>query len=137
MCSDLRTAIATHPGIGLLASTTLLTRGPRRLELTEAALDLLIEMGLERGDAALAYVASIRFISGTGGAEDHVRAAGQSEEECQEALRATYASVPLDRFPHVSEMAETLMTRGFDEHFEFGIDVLLAGIVAKAGHLPA
>jgi AcrR family transcriptional regulator len=132
MALDLRKAISTHPGIGLRASATLLTLGPHSLELTEAALDLLHEIVLDRDQAALAYLTLIRFISGTGCAEDHVRRTGQTDDEWHEEVRSAYQSVPQERLPLVLGMAGILATRSFDEQFEFGIDALLAGFVARA-----
>lgn len=136
MCRDLRRSILTHPGTGLRASTKLLSLGPHSLDLTEAALGLLRELGVDRDDAALAYLALIRFISGSGSAEDHVRRAGHTEDEWQQEVRARCGSVPPDRFPEISGMAETLATHDFDQQFEFGIDAVLAGVVAKAGRNP-
>lgn len=43
-----------------------------------------------------------------------------------------FASLPPDRFPNISEMAETLTTGGGEERFAFGLDVLLTGLAAKA-----
>ena len=130
MCQGLRVAIGKHPGTGLRAATTLLNFSPRSLELTEAALALLAEIGLDHDEAALAYLSLIRFISGVESAADQLRAAGRKEDELREAMRDGYSSVSPDVFPHVSEIAENLSSKDFDEQFEFGVNTLLAGFVA-------
>jgi TetR/AcrR family tetracycline transcriptional repressor len=136
MCRGLRVAISKHPGIGLRASTTLLNVSPHSLELTEAAIGLLVEIGLDHGEAARAYTTLMRFVSGVAAAQDQLRADGQSEDELQEAMRAAYSSVSRDAFPHVFEIAEALAASRFDEQFEFGIDALLVGFVANAHGTP-
>jgi len=130
MCQGLRTAIGQHPGTGLRAATTLIHLSPHTLELMETALGLLTELGLDRDDAALAYLSLIRVISGVAGAADQLRAAGQREDELHESMRDAYRSVSGDAFPHVSEMAMSLSNRSFDEQFDFGFDSLLAGFMA-------
>ncbi|GAA0239389.1 TetR family transcriptional regulator ActII [Cryptosporangium japonicum] len=49
-----------------------------------------------------------------------------------EALGTYFASLPPERFPNIVVMAKTLTTGGGDERFEFGLDVLLTGLEAKA-----
>jgi len=82
--------------------------------------------------SSLAYLALVRFITGTSSAENQARAASKTEEEWQEETRAVHASVAREPFRHVSKLAETLSTHGFSEQFMFGIDTLLAGIVTRS-----
>jgi hypothetical protein len=47
-------------------------------------------------------------------------------------LRAYFASLPADRFPNITELADELTTGGHDVRFEFGLDILVAGLAAHA-----
>ena len=47
-------------------------------------------------------------------------------------LREYFASLPADRFPNISELAGELTSGGPDTRFEFGLDVLLDGLVAQS-----
>ena len=46
-----------------------------------------------------------------------------------ERLRVIFRRLPADRFPLVSSMADTIMP-GDEQRFEFGLDLLLAGLAA-------
>ena len=47
-------------------------------------------------------------------------------------LRDYFASLPADRFPNLSQLAGELVSDGPDARFEFGLDVLLDGLVAQS-----
>jgi hypothetical protein len=47
-------------------------------------------------------------------------------------LRDYFASLPADRFPNISELAVELTSGGPDVRFDFGLDVLLDGLVARS-----
>jgi hypothetical protein len=47
-------------------------------------------------------------------------------------LRAYFSSLPADRFPNFVALAGPLTAGGIgDERFEFGLDVIVAGLAAK------
>lgn len=48
-------------------------------------------------------------------------------------MEAYFASLPPERFPHLVALAGTLMTGDADERFDFGLDVVVAGLAAHAG----
>jgi hypothetical protein len=59
-------------------------------------------------------------------------AAGEDPDHAaiDEQLAAYFSSMPTDRFPHVAAMADVLTKGDGQDRFEFGIDVLLAGLAA-------
>ena len=54
---------------------------------------------------------------------------GFDVEEHIAAVRDYFRRLPADRFPLVSSMADTIMS-GDEQRFEFGLDLLLAGLAA-------
>jgi hypothetical protein len=46
-------------------------------------------------------------------------------------LAAYMRSLPADRFPNIAGLAEPLTTGDADECFEFGLEVLIAGLEAQ------
>jgi hypothetical protein len=56
-----------------------------------------------------------------------------SEEEIERYyadVHAVYGRLPAERFPVLAQVAPTMAGHGEDERFEFGLDVLLAGLEA-------
>jgi hypothetical protein len=47
-----------------------------------------------------------------------------------DAIRGYLTSLPADRFPHLAVFAGLMVEGPPEERFEFGLDVLLSGIVA-------
>ena len=47
-------------------------------------------------------------------------------------IRDYFASLPADRFPHTVALADELVSGGPDERFEFGLDVIVRGLAARA-----
>jgi AcrR family transcriptional regulator len=126
-----RRALMAHPGVALRVATTRPVLGPHTLALTEACVALLTELGLGQGEAIQAYSALVRYITGVAGAEQPVHSAGTSETDWQEEMRSAYASLPAGQYPHLSRMADEFLHRGFDEQFEFGLDLLLDALVER------
>ncbi len=131
MCVDVRAALAAHPGVALRVSTTRPTLGPHTLALTDACVGLIRELGLDAHEATRAFLMLIRFITGVAAAEERVRADGSDEATWREELRARYATVSPDQLPNVSAMASEVGSLGFQAEFEYGLDVLLEGLVRR------
>jgi hypothetical protein len=45
-------------------------------------------------------------------------------------MRDYWASLPADRFPNISALADTTFAGGPDAMFEFGLDLLIRGLAA-------
>jgi AcrR family transcriptional regulator len=131
---DEREMMTRHPGIAQL-SFGRIPLGPNAVRYTEWHLSILRAGGLSDRVAALAgdmlflYISAFSFEeclglavpTGEGSARDFI---GQ--------LREYFASLPADRFPNISELAGELTSGGPDTRFEFGLDVLLDGLVAQS-----
>ncbi len=132
MSLDFRAALKAHPVIALRAITARPSLGPHSLELTEATLVLLIDMGLAPNVAPHAYLALVRFIGGFVAAEQRVHAEGFSETDWTKEVRSAYASVSPERLPNVARMASEFTNLGLDEQYEFGLDLLLEAIASRS-----
>lgn len=134
MCVEFRACLAAHPGVAMRVSTTRPTLGQHTVGLTEACLGLLREMGLDAREATRGFMLIIRFITGVAAADEQVRAHGSNEAEWREEMRAGYASVPPADHPNVAAMADEVGTLGFQEEFEYGLELVLEGL-ARRGEL--
>jgi hypothetical protein len=123
-----------HPGIAQL-SFGRIPVGPNAVRYMEWHLSILRSGGLSDRVAALAgdiiylYIGAFSFEECVGMA---VPGDDASAHDFIGELREYFGSLPADRFPNMSELAVALTTGGRDERFEFGLDVLLDGLVAQS-----
>jgi len=131
---DEREMMRRHPGIAQL-SFGRIPVGPNAVRYMEWHLSILRSGGLSDRVAALAgdiiylYIGAFSFEECVGMA---VPSDDASARDFIGELRDYFASLPADRFPNMSELAVALTTGGRDERFEFGLDVLLDGLVAQS-----
>lgn len=132
---DEREMMRRHPGIAQL-SLGRIPVGPNAVRYMEWHLALLRAGGLSDRVAALAgdliylYVGAFSYEECIGMA---VPTEGDgSPRDFIGELTAYFASLPPERFPNLSELASRLTAGGHDERFEFGLDVLLDGLVAQS-----
>jgi TetR/AcrR family tetracycline transcriptional repressor len=129
-----REVLRQHPGIAQL-SFGRIPLGPNAIRYFEWHLSLL-RAGLSDKVAALAgdlihlYVGAFAY-------EEYVGLRPPSGkdvpvEDFIREMRDYLASLPPDRFPNLSALAVEVVTGGPDERFEFGLDALLAGLVAHS-----
>jgi TetR/AcrR family transcriptional regulator, tetracycline repressor protein len=132
---DVRASMARHPGLAQL-SFGRVPLGPNAVRYHEWHLSVLRAGGLPDRVAALAgdliylYVDAFAFDESVG----MTPPSGQDESvgDFISELRGYFASLPPDRFPNVTELAEELTSGSRDERFEFGLDVLVSGLAALA-----
>jgi AcrR family transcriptional regulator len=131
-----RRILRTHPHMMVLISESKrFAMTPTSLRPTETALRLLREVGLPEDDAVQAFCALGGFIVGFVMFEIGMTRASGSEEQPQtpEALMAT---LPADEFPCFASSVAYLMQGDIDQRFEYGLDLMIAGIRSKAGAVP-
>lgn len=102
----------------------------------ENLLGILLAGGIEPRDATWACDILALIVTATATEADVRRAApaesGDDRDEMVERVRATFASLPPDRFPNLTTHAG-LMTEGdSDDRFRFAIDTFLDGLVARS-----
>ncbi|NYI07080.1 TetR/AcrR family transcriptional regulator [Allostreptomyces psammosilenae] len=124
-----------HPGTAQILMRTLIPTTPGLLVIMDATLGILRAAGfpdhvaLRASDAlalystAYAYEASL-WPSGEAGQEEATRRIGEIEDYLD--------SLPADRLPHLTALRPAMRGGDAVEHFEFALDVFIAGITAYA-----
>ncbi len=120
-----------HPGSAQLAIATTVPTGPNALRVTEAMLAILRSGGLSdrvtalAGDLIATYTSALALEAGTW-IGDTLGAAAVEKRVRQ--VRDYFAALPQDMFPHTVALAGPLTEGNVEERFEFGLEVLVAGL---------
>jgi AcrR family transcriptional regulator len=125
-----------HPGIARIALETLIPVGPNALAGTERMLAILRAGGLPDRVVALAIDLFATFTTAVALERSQWIAAQRAGGDVARRLAQTndyLSALPADRFPHLLAMQAASRELGGEERFEFGLDVLVAGITALAG----
>jgi AcrR family transcriptional regulator len=130
LASRLRTVLEGRPGIaGLLKTRDPL--GPHTLALAEAFLAALREAGLPGHETGLAfsliydYTLGFALSSPTSVNEQRVR-----DPATRKRLHAFLRSLPVDRFPTLVGLGDSVWTDNSDERFTAGLDTIVDGLEA-------
>jgi TetR/AcrR family tetracycline transcriptional repressor len=127
-----RHILRAHPNIMVLISESKrFAMTSTSMRPTETALCLLREVGLTEDDAVKGFCALGGFIVGFVMFEIGVtRASGpENQPPTPEALMEAF---PADEFPCFMSSLPYLMQGDIDQRFEYGLDLLIAGIRSKA-----
>jgi AcrR family transcriptional regulator len=127
-----RHVLRAHPNaIGLISAPKRFAMTPTALRPTETALRLLREVGLSEDDAVKAFCALGGFIVGFVMFEIGVTHVSAYEDQ-QPTPQALMAALPTDDFPCFMTSLPYLMSGDIDQRFEYGLDLLIAGIRSKS-----
>jgi AcrR family transcriptional regulator len=118
-----RLALRPFPGVPAHLLTAWFNLAPM-LSLVEDLLDRVHDAGLAEFEAVAAVNAVFMFVLMRAEAEQTVRTAGVARR----ALRLSTAGRDL---PRLRTLSSHYTTAEFDRHFEYGLDVLIAGIRAR------
>lgn len=131
-----RQILRAHPNIMVLISESKkYEMTPTSMRPTETALRLLREVGLPEDDAVKAFCALGGFIVGFVMFEIGVTHA-TGPMDAPPTPEGLVAALPSDEFPCFMESLPYLMRGDLDERFEYGLDLLIAGIRSKSAGLP-
>jgi AcrR family transcriptional regulator len=128
-----REMLKRPPGIAQLIFGRI-PLGPNSVRYIEWHLSLLRAGGLSErvialaGDLVFLYIAAFAYEEYLRG---HAAGADASHDFVRE-LREYFASLPADSFPNIVALAGPLTAGNPDERFEFGIDILIDGLVAQS-----
>jgi AcrR family transcriptional regulator len=129
--------LCAHGDVARIALGAIPT-GPNMLRITEALLDIMIRGGVPVQlaswtiDRMLLYIASDAYQSSlflTEQPESGLTVA-QFADRFLSQIREFYSGLPRERFPHTSEHAAVLTNGGGDQRFEFGLGLLIDGLVS-------
>jgi AcrR family transcriptional regulator len=134
----LRDMMRAHPSVvRLFGSRT--TRSQRAMRGSyEQVLQALIDIGLEPARAVRAYGLLLVYALGFSGYE-LPRPWGRNPQDLEgvEELRRQrglfYQALPKDEFPVMVSLSDILVTLPSDEQFDWGLNVLINGILAEQG----
>jgi AcrR family transcriptional regulator len=139
---DLLALYEAHPGVAR-CSMGMIPLEPGILVSTERMLALLRAGGVADQDAAwfvdlvALYVGAVA-VEGDIWRERGSDAVGEYSEEAVGAeVRNIFAALPAEHFPMLTAMAGVLVSGDGQERFEFGLDLLIAGLKARAGRAGA
>ena len=125
-----RRVIRAHPHTIPLILTRR-SRSPAVAAFAEALLDALARSGRSAEELLIAFRAVSAFVTGFAQAE----LAGPLAREAGEAPAAVikrFRALPRDRYPRLTEIADAAMTSVAEIEFRRGLDLLLAGLAARA-----
>ena len=130
-----RDHLAAHHDLARAALASNVPTMPNQLDATETMLALLRAGGLP--DQVAAYGADLIALYVVASAHELSRrrlaAAGpERSEEYLDGVRAFFGSLPADRYPVLLSLIGPMTRSEGDERFDFGLDVILAGLVARA-----
>jgi AcrR family transcriptional regulator len=130
---EMRRVMVAHRDIAR-ASLANIPLGPNALAVMDRMLAVMRAPGLP--DQLVAWAADLLGLYATAVAvEESAYAARLTPEEMGryfEELGQYIHSLPADRFPNFAALAGSMTTGAGDERFEFGLDVLVAGLAAQA-----
>jgi AcrR family transcriptional regulator len=132
MLRGLRDILASHrdaalAGIGHVPTSPQTLRGAEALVAVMRAGGLSDRVAALGFDQLILYVCACAFESGL---YDHSGMSGEEISRYFEEVHAFYNALPPQRFPVLASLAPELSGPGREERFDFGIDVMIAGLEA-------
>lgn len=114
-----------------IARMTMLTHpsGPHYLKLVDAILALLREGGVPDRDAAWAVDLLLQFATATATEQGARHASGRAAEELSD-LATAIANADAASYPQIARLGDELLSGPGATRFAWGLDVLIAGILA-------
>lgn len=123
----LRGQILEHPCLTALLQQRPLA-GPESAESAESLLRALVEAGFNEENAARAYTTLLGFVVGVTTLEVRLLEENRDPER-REKVREIMSGLPSDRYPTLVAHTPALrQTVGGDTQFEFGLDLMIAGL---------
>jgi AcrR family transcriptional regulator len=123
-----------HPGVAR-ASLGMVPMSPRILRTSDRLLALLRAGEIPDQLAAWFLDLMALYISSVAVERDVWRTRGEFSEDHEdhhEVVHQFFRDLPDDEFPMLASMASAMAAGGPDERFEFGVEVLIAGVAALA-----
>lgn len=136
---DSLNAFQSHPG-SARAAMAVVPSEEGSLRAAESMLALCLVGGITPQaaawfcDAASMYVSAVAYEQVLWTERTNTTISGEPPDHhaIDEQLTTFFESMPIERFPLVNAWARVMTTGDGDERFEFGIDLLLSGLVAAS-----
>ena len=131
VCRDLRRLMLEHPCLAQLLGSRPLS-GHETARVAEGLLGVLRSAGFDKETAARTHTALFTYVLGAVSWEIQM-AAERRDPDSWRRLQTTMESLSSAEFPTVVELAPELSrTTGGDEQFDYGLDLLLAGLESSS-----
>ncbi len=140
LLESLLTVLRAHPSASeLLMRKHMLTMGESMQKATEVALEILRSAGFDPADASAIAMSAlwtgIMLVMSEPGAES---LDDDERTEAQRKKQVTLATLPPAKFPRLVECAIPMTNCDDPEwHYEFGVDMFMAGVTALAANRAA
>jgi AcrR family transcriptional regulator len=122
-----RANLERHPALVQIRLREPMMR-PRQFRTTEASVQALLDAGLPPGDAARAFRVLFTYTFGFVAFSPSATA-----DDARRHVRAGLAALPPDEYPAIAAMAdEAAAAVAGDEQFDYGLELVLDGIEARA-----
>jgi len=123
----MRAWLERHPALVQIRMQQTMTR-PRQFVVTERVVQALIDAGLDRAEAARAFRVLFTYVFGF-----VAFSPSASADSARREVRAAMSALPPDDYPLLSSMTdEAAAAAAGDEQFDFGLELILDGIEARA-----
>ncbi|GAA0659207.1 TetR family transcriptional regulator ActII [Kitasatospora atroaurantiaca] len=127
-----RAVLTSHGDLARAAMAANVPVTPNALDSAEAMLAILRAGGLDEQTIAYGVDLLSLFVTATAFEESSRQHLGEDDShDYAERIRAFFETVPADRYPLVTAMAGPLTRDVGDERFEFGLDILVAGLARR------
>lgn len=132
VCRDLRRLMLQHPCLAQLLAGRPLS-GHETARVAEGLLGVLRSAGFGKDVAARTHTTLFTYVLGATSWEIQM-AAERRDPDAWRRLRTTMESLSPAEFPTVVDLAPELSrTTGGDAQFDYGLDLLIAGLQSTAG----
>lgn len=128
-------ALVRYPGIARVVMAIMIPAGPNLLKLGEVMLALLTAGGLSQRHAAFGCDVVSMYVKAFAQESSEWRGGLADRPDIQRRARelnAYLAALPRDTYPHMVAVNELFNEGTARERFEFGLDILLDGLAARA-----
>ena len=127
VCRSLRSLMLQHPCLAQLLAGRPLS-GQETARVAEGLLGVLRSAGFDKETAARTHTTLFTYVLGSTSWEIQM-AAERRDPEAWRRLRTTMESLSATEFPTVVDLApELARTTGGDDQFDYGLDLLIAGL---------
>ncbi|MFI6444623.1 TetR/AcrR family transcriptional regulator [Kitasatospora sp. NPDC050543] len=129
-----RAALISHRDIARAAVLANVPTTPHAMDTTEAMLAILRAGGLDEQTAAYGVELLGLYVTATAFEESSRAGLTQADFEAYTGgVREYFSTIPADRYPMITSLAGALTRSVGDERFEFGLDILVAGLARTSG----
>jgi AcrR family transcriptional regulator len=127
LARTMRDWLESHPALVQIRLQQTMTR-PSQFAVTERAMQALLDAGLDRTEAARAFRILFTYVFG------YVAfSPSASADAARGQVRAAMAALPPEEYPVLSSMPdEAAAAAAGDEQFDYGLELILDGIEARA-----